>query len=186
MNVRYSHFWSRQNMYCTSQYASTSPPPPPVPSSSHIKHLKLQSSFSPKQIKDIIMASRQQEQQHNNNNAASQESHNHGSLCLSLMLSHPACLAAAGCDAKRVAAAMATCREARDAARAAHDVQRRAMEARVHNHGTIRSLQIRASHIGDHPKAYSSVGGIRRISWSRARWWRSCQWMRRRDACSSQ
>ncbi|GHP02873.1 hypothetical protein PPROV_000162800 [Pycnococcus provasolii] len=87
------------------------------------------------------MASRQQEQQHNNNNAASQESHNHGSLCLSLMLSHPACLAAAGCDAKCVAAAMATCREARDAARAAHDVQRRAMEARVHNHGTIRSLQ---------------------------------------------
>jgi len=77
------------------------------------------------------MASRQQEQQHNN----------HGSLCLSLMLSHPACLAAAGCDAKCVAAAMATCREARDAARAAHDVQRRAMEARVHNHGTIRSLQ---------------------------------------------
>ena len=45
------------------------------------------------------MASRQQEQQHNNNNAASQESHNHGSLCLSLMLSHPACLAAAGCGA---------------------------------------------------------------------------------------
>ena len=77
------------------------------------------------------MASRQQEQQHNN----------HGSLCLSLMLSHPACLAAAGCGAKCVAAAMATCREARDAARAAHDVQRRAMEARVHNHGTIRSLQ---------------------------------------------
>ncbi|XRB22876.1 hypothetical protein RI054_32g127280 [Pseudoscourfieldia marina] len=68
-------------------------------------------------------------------------SNNHGSLCLSLTLSQPACLAAAGCGAKCVAAAMATCREARDAARGTHEVQKRVIEVRVHNHGTIQSLQ---------------------------------------------
>ena len=65
-----------------------------------------------------------------------------GSLCLAVVLSQPAFLRAA--SIKSVAMAMATCREARDAARgtiAAMAAETREIEARVHHHGTIKSLQ---------------------------------------------
>ena len=65
-----------------------------------------------------------------------------GSLCLAVVLSQPAFLRAA--SIKSVAMAMATCREARDAVRAtiaAMAAETREIEARVHHHGTIKSLQ---------------------------------------------
>ena len=63
-------------------------------------------------------------------------------MCLAVVLSQPAFLRAA--SIKSVAMAMATCREARDAVRAtiaAMAAETREIEARVHHHGTIKSLQ---------------------------------------------